>query len=44
MSVSGGEVAQVYGFTDVDGSRPDRQRYERGVRDPGTQADATDHR
>jgi NAD(P)-dependent dehydrogenase (short-subunit alcohol dehydrogenase family) len=37
-SVTSGELAQVYGFTDLDGSRPDVWRYddEGGDDDPGT--------
>jgi hypothetical protein len=27
QSLSSGQLAQVYGFTDVDGSRPDAWRY-----------------
>jgi hypothetical protein len=29
--VTSGELAAEYGFTDVDGSRPDVWRYERAV-------------
>jgi hypothetical protein len=38
LSVTSGELAQVYGFTDLDGSRPDVWRYhdEEGDDDPGT--------
>jgi NAD(P)-dependent dehydrogenase (short-subunit alcohol dehydrogenase family) len=44
QSLSSGELAQVYGFTDVDGSRPDAWRYIREVQDPGRPADTTGYR
>ncbi|GAA3777641.1 SDR family oxidoreductase [Plantactinospora mayteni] len=43
-SVSSGQLAQVYGLTDVDGSRPDAWRYIVEVQDPGRPADATGYR
>ena len=43
-SLSSGELAQVYGFTDVDGSRPDAGRYVAEVQDAGKPADATGYR
>ncbi len=43
-SVSSGELAQVYGFTDLDGSRPDCWRYLVEVQDPGKPADVTGYR
>jgi NAD(P)-dependent dehydrogenase (short-subunit alcohol dehydrogenase family) len=43
-SVSSGELAQVYGFTDVDGSRPDAWRYVVEVQDAGKPADVTGYR
>ncbi|WDZ85533.1 SDR family oxidoreductase [Micromonospora cathayae] len=43
-SVSSGELAQVYGFTDVDGSRPDAWRYLVEVQDAGKPADVTGYR
>ena len=43
-SVSSGELAQVYGFTDVDGSAPDCWRYLVEVQDPGKPADVTGYR
>ncbi|WP_283135803.1 SDR family oxidoreductase [Rhizohabitans arisaemae] len=43
-SLSSGGLAPVYGFTDVDGSRPDAWRYIREVQDPGKPADATGYR
>ncbi|QGK70884.1 SDR family NAD(P)-dependent oxidoreductase [Allosaccharopolyspora coralli] len=44
QSVSSGHLAQVYGFTDVDGSRPDAWRYITDVERPGHPADATGYR
>jgi NAD(P)-dependent dehydrogenase (short-subunit alcohol dehydrogenase family) len=44
QSLSSGQLAQVYGFTDVDGSRPDAWRYVREVQDAGKPADATGYR
>jgi hypothetical protein len=38
------ELAKVYGFTDVDGSRPDAWRYAAGVQDAEKPADATGYR
>lgn len=38
-STSSGELAQLYGFTDLDGSRPDAWRYIVEVEDPGKPAD-----
>jgi NAD(P)-dependent dehydrogenase (short-subunit alcohol dehydrogenase family) len=35
QSLSSGQLAQVYGFTDVDGTRPDAWRYIVEVQDPG---------
>ncbi len=43
-SLSAGELAQVYGFTDVDGSRPDAWRYLVEVQDAGKPADVTGYR
>ncbi len=43
-SVSSGELARVYGFTDLDGSRPDAWRYLVEVQDPGLPADVTGYR
>ncbi|TDB94220.1 SDR family NAD(P)-dependent oxidoreductase [Micromonospora fluostatini] len=43
-STSSGELAQVYGFTDLDGSRPDAWRYLVEVQDRGRPADATGYR
>ncbi|SNT27786.1 NAD(P)-dependent dehydrogenase, short-chain alcohol dehydrogenase family [Streptosporangium subroseum] len=44
QSSSSGQLAQVYGFTDVDGSRPDAWRYMVEVQDAGGPADATGYR
>jgi NAD(P)-dependent dehydrogenase (short-subunit alcohol dehydrogenase family) len=43
-SLSSGGLAQAYGFTDLDGSRPDCWRYMVEVQDPGRPADATGYR
>ncbi|MGO4638596.1 SDR family oxidoreductase [Mesorhizobium sp. 2RAF45] len=44
QSLSSGGLAQVYGFTDLDGSRPDAWRYLPEVQDAGKPADATGYR
>jgi NAD(P)-dependent dehydrogenase (short-subunit alcohol dehydrogenase family) len=44
QSLSSAQLAQVYGFTDLDGSRPDAWRYLREVEEPGKPADATGYR
>ncbi|MET9851557.1 SDR family oxidoreductase [Streptomyces sp. NPDC006450] len=44
QSLSSGQLAQVYGFTDVDGSRPDAWRYMVEVQDPDLPADPTGYR
>jgi NAD(P)-dependent dehydrogenase (short-subunit alcohol dehydrogenase family) len=43
-SLSSGQLAREYGFTDVDGSRPDAWRYIVEVQDPGRPADVTGYR
>ncbi|RKN07182.1 SDR family oxidoreductase [Streptomyces radicis] len=43
-SLSSGQAASEYGFTDLDGSRPDFWRYLVEVQDPGKPADATGYR
>jgi NAD(P)-dependent dehydrogenase (short-subunit alcohol dehydrogenase family) len=43
-SLSSGELAKVYGFTDRDGSRPDCWRYVVEVQDAGKPADVTSYR
>lgn len=44
QSLSSGQLARVYGFTDLDGSQPDAWRYIVEVQDPGKPADATGYR
>ena len=44
QSLSSGQLAQVYGFTDLDGSRPDAWRYIVEVQDAGKPADTTGYR
>lgn len=44
QSLSSGQLAKVYGFTDVDGSQPDAWRYVVEVQDAGKPADATGYR
>ncbi|MFB8398149.1 SDR family oxidoreductase [Streptomyces yangpuensis] len=43
-SLSSGQLARVYDFTDLDGSRPDAWRYLVEVQDPGHPADPTGYR
>jgi len=43
-SMSSGELAKEYGFTDLDGSRPDCWRYLVEVQDAGLPADVTGYR
>jgi NAD(P)-dependent dehydrogenase (short-subunit alcohol dehydrogenase family) len=43
-SVTSGQLAREYGFTDVDGSRPDVWRFIEEVREPGLDADYDDYR
>ncbi|MFF3636605.1 SDR family oxidoreductase [Streptomyces sp. NPDC101169] len=43
-SLSSGGLAREYGFTDLDGSRPDAWRYLAEVQDPGRPADTTGYR
>ena len=43
-STSSGELARVYGLTDLDGSAPDAWRYLVEVQDPGRPADTTGYR
>jgi NAD(P)-dependent dehydrogenase (short-subunit alcohol dehydrogenase family) len=43
-SLSSGRLAQVYGFTDRDGSRPDAWRYLVEVQEAGRPADAAGYR
>jgi NAD(P)-dependent dehydrogenase (short-subunit alcohol dehydrogenase family) len=44
QSLSSGGLAKVYGFTDLDGSRPDAWRYLVEVQDAGKPADVTGYR
>jgi NAD(P)-dependent dehydrogenase (short-subunit alcohol dehydrogenase family) len=44
QSLSSGGLAQVYGFTDIDGTRPDCWRYITEVREAGLPADDTGYR
>jgi len=44
QSLSSAGLAHVYGFTDVDGSRPDFWRYDREVNEGGRPADPADYR
>src|SRR5262245_6599274 len=44
QSLSSGQLAQAYGFTDVDGSQPDAWRYLVEVQESGKPADATGYR
>ena len=43
-SLSSGQLAKIYGFTDVDGSQPDAWRYMIEVQIPGKPADTTGYR
>jgi len=44
LSLSSGQLAKIYGFTDLDGSRPDAWRYMTEVQDAGKPADVTGYR
>jgi len=44
QSLSSGGLAEAYGFTDLDGSRPDAFRYLVEVQEAGKPADATSYR
>jgi hypothetical protein len=43
-SLSSGQLAKIYGFTDLDGSQPDAWRYVTEVQDAGKPADTTGYR
>jgi NAD(P)-dependent dehydrogenase (short-subunit alcohol dehydrogenase family) len=43
-SLSSGQLAKEYGFTDIDGSQPDAWRYMVEVQGPGKPADVTGYR
>ncbi len=44
QSLSSGQLARVYGFTDLDGSQPDAWRYIPDIQETGSPADATGYR
>jgi NAD(P)-dependent dehydrogenase (short-subunit alcohol dehydrogenase family) len=44
QGLSSGQLARVYGFTDLDGSQPDAWRYISEVQDAGKPADTTGYR
>jgi NAD(P)-dependent dehydrogenase (short-subunit alcohol dehydrogenase family) len=44
QSLSSGQLAKIYGFTDLDGSQPDAWRYVIEIQDPGKPADVTGYR
>jgi hypothetical protein len=44
QSLSSGLLAKVYGFTDLDGSRPDAWRYLVEVQDAGLQPNTEAYR
>src|SRR5687767_5528144 len=44
QSLSSGQLAKIYGFTDLDGSQPDAWRYVPEVQDAGRPADVTGYR
>ncbi len=44
QSLSSGQLAKIYGFTDLDGSQPDAWRYMSEVQDAGKPADVTGYR
>jgi NAD(P)-dependent dehydrogenase (short-subunit alcohol dehydrogenase family) len=43
-SVTSGQLAHEYGFTDLDGSQPDIWRFIGEIREPGLDADPADYR
>jgi NAD(P)-dependent dehydrogenase (short-subunit alcohol dehydrogenase family) len=43
-SLSSGQLAKIYGFTDLDGSQPDAWAFLTEVRESGKQADVSDYR
>jgi NAD(P)-dependent dehydrogenase (short-subunit alcohol dehydrogenase family) len=44
QSLSSGQLARIYGFTDLDGSQPDAWRYVAEVQDAGKPADVSGYR
>jgi hypothetical protein len=43
-SITSGELAHEYGFTDIDGTQPDIWRYMSDVGDHGKQVDVSQYR
>ena len=43
-SLTSGQLAREYGFTDLDGSQPDIWRYIHELREPGLDADLNQYR
>lgn len=43
-ALSSGQLARIYGFTDLDGSQPDAWRYVPEIQDAGKPADVTGYR
>jgi NAD(P)-dependent dehydrogenase (short-subunit alcohol dehydrogenase family) len=43
-ALSSGQLAKIYGFTDLDGSQPDAWRYVTEVQDAGKPADVSGYR
>ena len=43
-SLSSGQLAKIYGFTDLDGSQPDCWRYVAEIQEAGKPADVTGYR
>jgi hypothetical protein len=43
-ALSSGQLAKIYGFTDIDGSQPDAWRYVTEVQNAGKPADVTGYR
>ena len=44
QSLSAGQLAKIYGFTDLDGSQPDAWAFITEVREGGREADVSDYR
>jgi NAD(P)-dependent dehydrogenase (short-subunit alcohol dehydrogenase family) len=44
QSLSSGQLAKIYGFTDLDGSQPDAWAFITEVTEGGKQADVSDYR
>jgi hypothetical protein len=44
QSVNSGRLAHEYGFTDIDGSRPDVWRFIEEIRERGLEAEYDDYR